>query len=105
LIASPEYWVLCGEAADSHETIRKADELRPDVVLLDMSMQPLSSAEVVKSLRELSRSPIVVLMSQQDEGVLQSLADSLSVPHFVTKSHLATRLPALLRSFLPPANR
>jgi DNA-binding NarL/FixJ family response regulator len=98
LSSCPEKWVVCGEAVDGHETIKKARELKPDVVLLDLSIQPLSCAEVVKSLRDLPHSTTIVLTSQQEERVLRQMAESVAAPYFVAKAQLATGLPTILRS-------
>jgi DNA-binding NarL/FixJ family response regulator len=35
-------WEICGEAADGRETVAKASELRPDLIILDFKM-PLSN--------------------------------------------------------------
>ena len=60
---SPEKWEICGEAADGHEAVSQTVELKPDVVLLDLSIPALSGIEVVKSLREKDSPATVVLMA------------------------------------------
>jgi DNA-binding NarL/FixJ family response regulator len=42
---------VVGEAADGHEVLRRAVELRPDVVLLDVSMPGLDGIEVTRRLK------------------------------------------------------
>jgi DNA-binding NarL/FixJ family response regulator len=96
-----EEWVVCGEAADGHQVIQKARELKPDVVLLDLSIPPISCAEMVKSLRALPHSATIVLTSQQEERVLRQVAESVAAPYFVAKGELATGLPLILRSLEP----
>src|SRR4051794_5363119 len=38
LLSHQKSWVVCGEASDGTEAIQKAEELKPDLVLLDVSM-------------------------------------------------------------------
>jgi len=46
---SPE-WQIIGEAADGLEAIQKAEELHPDVVLLDVGMPLLNGIEAAKTI-------------------------------------------------------
>jgi DNA-binding NarL/FixJ family response regulator len=93
---SPDKWEICGEAADGHEAVSQALALKPDVVLLDLSIPALSGIEVVKALRQQQSPTTVVLMSQQDPGVMKRLAASATVPFFVAKAELVTELPLVL---------
>jgi DNA-binding NarL/FixJ family response regulator len=47
-------WVVCGEAKTGPETVAKAIELRPDVVLLDERLPGLSGAEVTREISHLA---------------------------------------------------
>ena len=38
-------WHVCGEAADGKEAVAKAKQLKPDVVLLDVSMPKMNGLE------------------------------------------------------------
>lgn len=96
LSISPEKWEICGEAADGHEAVRQTIELKPDVVLLDLSIPALSGIEVVKSLRQKQSPATVVLMSQQDPEIMKRLAASAAVPFYVAKAQLVTELPLVL---------
>ena len=42
LIESHEDWSVCAEAVDGEEAVRKARELKPDVVILDLAMEGLN---------------------------------------------------------------
>ena len=94
---SPEKWVICGEAADGHEAVNQTIDLKPDVLLLDLSIPALSGFEVVKALRQQQSPTTVVLMSQQDPGVMKRLAASATVPFFVAKAELVRDLPLVLQ--------
>ena len=97
LSLSPEKWEICGEAADGHEAVSQTVELKPDVLLLDLSIPALSGIEVVKSLREHHSAATVVLMSQQDPEVMKRIAGSAAVPFYVAKAQLVTELPLVLQ--------
>jgi CheY-like chemotaxis protein len=58
---------VVGEAEDGAEALRLAQELHPDVVLLDVHMPDLDGFEVARRLAELPEPPIVVLTSSRDD--------------------------------------
>ena len=52
LIESREGWAVCGEAIDGKDALRKARELKPDMVILDLAMPGLNG---LLAAREISR--------------------------------------------------
>lgn len=70
--AEPDLQVV-GEAADGQEALRLADELCPDVVLLDVSMPGPNSIEVVQRLKEtLPDTRVLILTVHEDESLLRA---------------------------------
>jgi chemotaxis response regulator CheB len=41
-------WVVCGEAVDGEEAVRKVTELSPEVVLLDLSIPVMDGVRVTR---------------------------------------------------------
>ncbi len=39
LIESRSGWVVCGEAKDGQDAVRKSNELKPDAIILDLAME------------------------------------------------------------------
>jgi two-component system response regulator NreC len=70
LAADPELEVI-GEAGTGEETLLLAEELRPDVVLLDVSMPGGSGIETVRRLKEkLPALKVLFLTMHEEEGML-----------------------------------
>ena len=66
---------VVGEAADGHETLRLAETLRPDIILLDIGMPGLNGLEVAQRLNKLDPNIRVVILSMHvsEEYVLRAL--------------------------------
>ncbi len=63
---------VVGEAADGNQTVMLAQELRPDLVLADISMPGMSGIEVAQELsRSLPHIQVLILTMHEDGGLLQ----------------------------------
>lgn len=70
LTAEPDLEVI-GEAEDGQQVLQMAGELRPDLVLMDVSMPRLSGLDAIQRLKEiLPGTPVLVLTVHEDEGLL-----------------------------------
>src|SRR3989440_4411438 len=93
-----EGFEVVGEAADGAEALRAAEELRPDVVLLDVQLPDIDGFEVAAELaRRNGRAPAVVLTSSRDGSDFGPLVTQSGARGFVPKADLsAAALVALL---------
>ena len=66
LQASAEIEVV-GEAADGAEAVEKAQKLKPDVVVLDVSMPHLSGLEAARRIRESVPAARVLVLTMHDD--------------------------------------
>lgn len=73
LLASDPTLQVVGEAADGAEAVRRAGELRPDIVLLDNHLPGATGVQTLPGLREASpQSRVVLLTVSEDEQDLQA---------------------------------
>jgi two-component system, NarL family, response regulator NreC len=74
LIEEQPDMVVVGEAGDGAETIRTAQQLKPDVIVMDISMPGMNGLVATKKLKELlPRSVVVTLTRHADDAYLQEL--------------------------------
>jgi DNA-binding NarL/FixJ family response regulator len=99
LAAVPE-WEVCGEAIDGTVAIQSATELRPDLVLLDISMPGMSGLEAARLIRDKVPAVKILVMSQHDPAVLLPRALQAGAHGCIDKSCLATDLVPTLRRIL-----
>ena len=103
LLASRPSWEVCGEAADGREAIEKAAQLKPDIVLLDVSMPRLSGLEAAAIIRRQSPAPEILIVSQHDPGEMLPSALKAGARGFVSKSEVADNLLSTIESIIDPA--
>jgi DNA-binding NarL/FixJ family response regulator len=93
--ARPE-WQVIAEAADGPEAIQKAEELRPDLIVLDIGLPKLNGIEAARQIRQLSPSSKIVFLSQNDDLDVVRAALSTGVQGYVYKTDVRSDLlPAI----------
>ena len=63
LFESRPGWTVCGEAHTGREAVAKAEELRPDIVILDISMPELNGVEAARRISKVSPSSEILVLS------------------------------------------
>lgn len=94
LVTSQPGWMVCCEAATGREAVRKAEQGRPDIVILDVSMPGLNGLDAARRIRQLSPSSrvLILTMHQSDELLREALA--IGVSGYVLKSDAGRELVA-----------
>ena len=88
-------WTVCGEAESGWAGIKKFQELRPDLVLLDLAMPDINGIEVARMMSGLdNRIPIIMFTMLNLEG-LERAARNAGVHAIVSKGECWTLLTAI----------
>jgi two-component system nitrate/nitrite response regulator NarL len=94
LFDSHAKFVVCGEAEHGREAIEKASDLRPDLIVLDMSMPVMSGLEAAPILINILPNVLLILFTTHDFPELQQVARAAGIHAVVLKSTAATQLIA-----------
>ena len=87
--------IIC-EVSDGAEAVRKAKELNPDLILLDVGLPTLSGIDAARQIRKLVPQSKIVFVSQHSEPDIVPEALSLGASGYVLKQNVATDLlPAI----------
>lgn len=87
---------VVGTATNGADAVRLAEELRPDVVLLDVVMPGMDGYAAADALRERVPETAVVLVSGVDEEEASRRATEVGAAAFVTKAEAVERLPEII---------
>src|SRR5579872_3646220 len=66
LLAQQEGYEICGEARDSADALEKASELRPDLILLDVSMPGTNGLDTMRVLKQRLPQTRILIVTQHD---------------------------------------
>jgi DNA-binding NarL/FixJ family response regulator len=95
LINGQDDLIICGEAKDSAQALDGIMKARPDVALIDISLENESGLELVKQLRSQCPNVALIVLSMHDETlyaerVLRAGARGYVMKHETSKSVLAS---------------
>lgn len=88
---------VAGEAENGYQALQLAEELNPDLILLDLIMPEMDGVSAIEKIKSVSpRSRIVVLTSSEDESLAFSAIEA-GAQSFLLKSMLGDELLHTLR--------
>ncbi len=63
-------WEFCGEAANGSDAVRMADELKPEVIIMDVSMPGLNGIEATRAIRKIQPNIKIILLTLHESADL-----------------------------------
>jgi DNA-binding NarL/FixJ family response regulator len=92
LLQYHEDWTVCGEAEDGNDAVKKAAELQPDVILLDISMPAMDGLSAAEIIRRDAPDSEILIVTHFESLDLARYAAQAGVRAYITKSRIGTDL-------------
>ena len=89
---------VVGEAADGREAVQLAQDLRPDVVIMDITMRELNGVEAARLLRDLCPATRVVMLSMHSNSEHVFRALEAGAAGYVVKESAGEEVAAAVRA-------
>ena len=92
-------WVVCGEARSGREAVAKAIDLRPDIVVLDITMPELNGLEATRQIRRAVSAKVLILTVHESDQVVTEVLDA-GAHGYVLKTDAGRTLVEAIRALL-----
>ncbi len=92
LLLSQSNYEVCGEAVDGQDALEKARELKPDVIVMDVSMPKLNGLEATRLIRSMLPDSEVLILSQHESSQMLKEAVKAGALGYVVKSAISKDL-------------
>ncbi len=89
---------VIGEAADGKEAIDKVEQLKPDVVILDIAMPGMDGLEAARRIKKKNSMAKILILTQHDNKEYILSAIKAGMAGFVPKRALASELVSAIHS-------
>jgi DNA-binding NarL/FixJ family response regulator len=83
--ARPE-WIICGEASDGEQAVRGAADLKPDVVVLDVTMPVMNGLEAASRIVRSAANCRVLILTMHESERLCADVQAVGAHGYVQKS-------------------
>jgi response regulator NasT len=90
-----EGYQVVGEAGDGQEAIRLAEELRPDLVILDIKMPKMDGIEAASNIAGERIAPVVILTAFSQRDLVERARDAGAMAYLVKPFAKRDLVPAI----------
>jgi len=91
---------VCGQADDAPEALKAIDELKPDVVVVDISLKSSNGIELTKSINAQHTNLFVIVLSLHDESVYAERSLSAGAKAYLMKDAASESIIKAIRTVL-----
>jgi len=93
-------WHICGEGENGKEAVQLVAELKPDIVILDVTMPTMSGLEATQEIAKLRLSSRVLIFTMHDSGSLAKAVRKAGARGCVLKSRASRDLIRAIEALL-----
>jgi PAS domain S-box-containing protein len=96
VLATESSLTLCGEAVDGKDAVEKARVLRPDIIVMDVTMPRMNGLDATREIKRLLPDTEIVIVSQHEAPEMVRQAFNPLARAYVVKSTVAKELLAAI---------
>ncbi len=93
---------VAGEASNGKEAVQLYEELRPDVVLMDLTMPEMSGCDAIKAILAINPDAVVLICSASNQKELIFEAMEAGAKGYLMKPFNSSRLQEVIRKYAEP---
>lgn len=88
---------VCGEADDYHGALKAVDEMKPDTVIVDITLKDMSGIDLIKEIRKLHKAITMLVISMHDESLYAERALRAGAKGYVMKQEASESIVQAIR--------
>jgi two-component system response regulator NreC len=98
VLNSQDGWTVVGEATNGRQAIQRAEELKPDVAVVDIGMPDIDGIETTRQIRTAVPEVKVLVLTMHESGHMVRRALDAGASGYLLKSDLTRRLPEAVKA-------
>ncbi|HSZ63027.1 MAG TPA: response regulator [Terriglobales bacterium] len=83
---------VVAEIADGLEAVRKAEELQPDLIMMDLGLPTLNGIEAARQIRKVAPKSRILFVSQESSAEIVEEALSVGLAGYIVKAYAGSEL-------------
>jgi CheY-like chemotaxis protein len=95
VIVRSRHWTVCGEAESGWSGVKKFNELKPDLVLLDLAMPDIDGVEAAKWMSALDPAVPIIMFTILNVNGLEEAAHDAGICAVVSKGECWSLLKSI----------
>jgi DNA-binding NarL/FixJ family response regulator len=99
ILDQPEF-EIAGVVSDGRSLLRAAEELQPDVIIVDITMPLLNGIEAARQIRKTNRKVIIIFLTMHSDVIFATEALTAGASGYVLKNSAAEELVTAIRETL-----
>ena len=92
VLAAEPSLMVCGEASNGRDAVEQAHALRPDIIVMDISMPVMNGLEATRRIKRLVPKTAIVIVSQHQDSEMFRQAFDAGAKAYVVKSSISSDL-------------
>jgi two-component system, NarL family, response regulator DegU len=93
---------ILGGAITGEIALTMINDLKPDLILLDLSLPDMKGIDLLERIKQMKKSPRVVIVSFKDHQPYQELSIASGADGFISKSEFGIQIFPLIHKLFTP---